>query len=88
MEQTFLDVNAAAGELREVFAFDVTTATGQCNSCGKTGAFAESRVYALKPGVVVRCAGCEHVLMRVVKRSGGAWLDLRGLRYLALSNVT
>ena len=82
--QTFLDGNAAAGDLREIFVMDITTATCQCNSCGKVGAFAESRVYAMEPGLIVRCNSCENTLMRVVKASGRAWLDLRGVRVLQL----
>lgn len=82
---TFLDVNAAAGELREIFSVDVTTATCQCNRCGKTAPLAESHVYAMVPGVIVRCNNCESVLMRVVSGPGRAWLDLRGLQFLQLT---
>lgn len=32
-----LDGNAAAGDLREVFAADMTTAHIQCNACGSVG---------------------------------------------------
>lgn len=82
--QTFLDVNAAAGELREVFTSDVTMATCQCNSCGKTGPLAESYVYTMQPGLIVRCNNCRSVLMRVVTGAGRAWLDLRGMAFLQL----
>lgn len=84
-EKTLLDVNAAAGELRELFAVDVTTATCQCDWCGTTAPFAESRVYAMEPGLIMRCYNCESVLMRVVSGPGRAWLDLRGLRFLQLT---
>lgn len=80
----FLDGNTAAGELREIFTMDVTTATCQCDACGKMAAFAEARVYAMEPGLVVRCRFCESPLMRIVKDSGQAWLDLRGLRFIKL----
>jgi NAD-dependent SIR2 family protein deacetylase len=83
--QTFLDVNAAAGELREIFAADVTTATCQCNRCGKTAPLAESYAYTTAPGLIVRCNNCETVLMRVVTGPGRAWLDLRGLQFLQLT---
>jgi transposase InsO family protein len=36
------------------------------------------------PGVVVRCATCDQVLLRLVRGPGRAWLDLRGLTYLQL----
>jgi hypothetical protein len=34
--------------------------------------------------VVVRCATCDQVLLRLVRGPGRAWLDLRGLNYLQL----
>lgn len=78
----FLDGNAAAGELREIFVLELTEATTQCASCGKIAAFAEARVYGMEPGLVARCSGCDNPLMRVVKTSGRVWLDLRGLQFL------
>jgi hypothetical protein len=80
--ETFLDGNVTGGELRDVFVTDVTTATCQCNSCGRIDAFAQAHVYEMQPGMVVRCSNCENMLMRVVKGRGHAWLDLRGLKFL------
>jgi hypothetical protein len=34
--------------------------------------------------VVARCPACDQVLLRLVRGSGRAWLDLRGLVYLQL----
>jgi hypothetical protein len=79
---TFLDGNAAAGALRDVFAVDVTAATGQCVGCGNTGPLGGARLYAQAPGLVVRCANCNGVLIRLVEGPGRSWLDLRGLSYL------
>ena len=81
---TYLDGNAAAGALSEIFTVDVTTATGRCDGCGRTGVFAEARVYTDAPGLVARCAGCEQVLLRVVSTPDGTLVDLRGLTYLKL----
>jgi len=78
----YLDGSAAAGELRDVFAVDVTAAAGQCAACGAIGALAQGHIYAFEPGIVVRCAACEHPLVRLVKGPGRIWLDLRGLVYL------
>jgi Family of unknown function (DUF6510) len=83
---TYLDGNAAAGALREVFAVDVTTATGKCAACGRTDVFAAAHLYVDAPGLVARCAGCEDVLLRVVTTPEGTWLDLRGLTYLRLDH--
>lgn len=81
-----LDGNAAAGVLREVFAVDVTAALGRCAGCGSTGPLAESRLFADAPGLVLRCAGCDAVLLRMVSGGGRRWLDVRGLAYLQFSD--
>ena len=84
---SFLDGNAAAGVLREVFAVDVTSARGACVGCGRTGPMAEARLFADAPGLVLRCAGCDAVLLRLVSGGGRRWLDVRGLAYLQFSDA-
>ncbi|QFZ19496.1 DUF6510 family protein [Saccharothrix syringae] len=74
----FVDGNALAGTLAEVFAVDVTAALARCGSCGETGPLAGLRVYGRAPGLVARCPGCESVVLRVNRGPGAAWLDLRG----------
>jgi Family of unknown function (DUF6510) len=84
----YLDGNAAAGELSNLFAMDVTAAEGQCAHCGAKMRFAEAHVYMRGPGVVARCAVCEHVLLRLVNARQRVFLDLRGMTYLCLDTVT
>lgn len=86
-EATYLDGNAAAGALSEVFAVDVTAAIGQCNGCGQTGVFAEARLYVDAPGLVARCQSCDNVLLRVVSTPNDTFLDLRGLTYLRVPSA-
>ena len=81
-EPTYLDGNAAAGAMSEVFAMDVTAAITRCDGCGQTAVFAESRLYVDAPGLVARCSGCDAVLLRVVSTPTDTYLDLRGLTYL------
>ena len=81
-EPTYLDGNAAAGALSEVFAMDVTAAITRCDGCGQTAVFAESRLYVDAPGLVARCSSCDAVLLRVVSTPSDTYLDLRGLTYL------
>lgn len=81
----YLDGNAAAGELNRAFAIDVTAAQGQCANCGAKRYFAEAHVYLKCPGVVARCSGCGHVLLRLANVGERLFLDLRGMTYLALS---
>jgi NAD-dependent SIR2 family protein deacetylase len=80
----YLDGNAAAGELSKVFALDLTAAEGQCAHCGARKHFADAHVYMQSPGVVARCAACQHVLLRLVSVRQRVFLDLRGLTYLSL----
>jgi Family of unknown function (DUF6510) len=80
----YLDGNAAAGELRKIFTMDVTAAEGQCANCGVKRRFAEAHLYMQGPGVVARCAVCEHVLLRLVNARQRVFLDLRGVAYLKL----
>ncbi|WP_407952017.1 DUF6510 family protein [Plantactinospora sonchi] len=78
----YLDGNMLAGPLAEVFAVDLTTATGRCASCGRTGPVAGLRIYANAPGVVARCPSCQEVILRLVRTPTSAWLDLRGATFL------
>ncbi len=83
----YLDGNAAAGELSRIFAIDVTTAEGQCAHCGAIKRFAEAHLYMQAPGVVARCAVCEHVLLRLVNARQRMFLDARGMTYLCLDTA-
>ena len=79
-----LDGNVLAGALSELFTFDITSATGQCVSCGATRAIGEARVYATAPGLTARCPACDQVVLRLVRSPDRAWLDLRGLTCLEM----
>jgi len=80
----YLDGNAAAGELSKIFALDVTAAEGECAHCGATKRFAEAHLYMQSPGIVARCAVCEHVLLRLVNAGQRVFLDMRGMTCLIL----
>lgn len=77
-----LDGNAAAGALADVFAFDITAAVGRCAGCGRSECLAETLVYAAGPGLVLRCCGCEDVMVRLVSDDGRVWLDMQGVSAL------
>jgi Family of unknown function (DUF6510) len=79
-----LDGNAIGGVLAEIFGMEMTVAVGVCGSCGSTGPVAEMHVYLRAPGIVVRCPQCEGVLVKIVQSGRRTWLDLSGLRTLAL----
>jgi hypothetical protein len=80
----YLDGNAAAGELSRIFVMDVTTAEGQCAHCGAIKRFAEAHLYMHGPGVVARCAVCQHVLLRLVSVRDHVLLDVRGMAYFSI----
>ncbi|HEX6656728.1 MAG TPA: DUF6510 family protein [Ilumatobacter sp.] len=77
-----LDGNAAAGDLADVFAFDVTTAVVTCAACQQTQAVATLHAYLRAPGMVLRCTSCDAVQIRLVRAPQRAWLDLRGITML------
>lgn len=80
-----LDGNAAAGILSEIFAAEMTTASGTCAGCGATNVFAAAQLYAQAPGAVLRCPDCTGVLMCVVRfPDGGLVVDLSGLRRIRM----
>ncbi|MGI8448827.1 MAG: DUF6510 family protein [Streptosporangiaceae bacterium] len=79
-----LDGNVLAGALGEVFAVDVTTAVGQCASCGTSQAVGQALVYTDAPGLVARCRTCGEVVLRVNRTAGRTWLAMRGISCLEL----
>jgi hypothetical protein len=73
-----LDGNAAAGIFAELFTFEMTTAEVTCTGCGASGPVGALLVWMTPMGTVVRCPGCDSVIMRVV-HARDAWLfDMRG----------
>jgi Family of unknown function (DUF6510) len=80
----YLDGNAVAGVLTEIFCTDVTTSECQCAGCEAEFVLAQAHAYMAGPGVVLRCPGCRSVLVRVARTPGRTWLDMSGLRHLVL----
>jgi len=83
-DEMFLDGNAAAGALLDVFNIDLTVAEGKCDHCGRVAMLAEARVYDPVHGMIFRCSGCDGILMRLVMHDSRVWMDLRGLTYVEL----
>ncbi len=84
METAPLDGNAAAGALAELFAFEVTVALTKCAACRDTRPVAELAAYLEAPGIVLRCASCGGVQLRVVRAPDRAWLDVRGIELVQI----
>ena len=86
--QLRLDGNAAAGILRDVFDHELTAARGKCASCGAIAQLGTQHLYMypLAPGAVLRCSGCDCVLMVFVHAGERQRLGLTGLTWLEVSS--
>ena len=80
-----LDGNAAAGMLGEVFAPDLTAGRAKCAGCGTTRTIATLHVYSHGMGMVMRCPGCDGVILRVARTPNHLWLDARGAISIVIS---
>ena len=78
---THVDGNAIAGDLGAIFAGDLSMAVATCDGCGATGPVATAMVYE-GLGEVLRCPGCDTVLLRLIRARGETHLDMRGVRLL------
>ena len=88
MDEMRLDGNAAAGNLGEIFPFEVTTARYACDGCGRVDQIGAALVYEVRGlGTIVRCPGCDNPLVRLSHVRGRHWIDLRGMRYLQAAHV-
>ncbi|MFB7481132.1 DUF6510 family protein [Streptomyces anulatus] len=74
----YVDGNALAGPLGEVFAVDPTTAWRSCPTCHLPATLAQLHVYGPEPGLTARCPGCAAVALRVVTQPEYLWLQLGG----------
>jgi Family of unknown function (DUF6510) len=80
-----LDGNAAAGILRAIFPYEMTTVETICDGCGAHGDVGALAAYMHGMGAVLRCPGCDTVLIRVAHIKGRYWLDMRGVRSLHIA---
>jgi hypothetical protein len=78
-----LDGNTAGGPLGEVFALETTALTVTCAGCGQRGALGAAPLYASGPGSVLRCPGCDGVLVRYARIRGELVIDLSGIGLLS-----
>jgi Family of unknown function (DUF6510) len=80
-----VDGNAAAGILSELFVPDLTSARAKCAGCGTTRTVGALLVYAHGMGTVVRCPGCDRVVLRVARTPTHVWLDATGATSIVIS---
>jgi hypothetical protein len=82
--ELMLDANATAGLLYEIFGTEMTAAPTECAHCGREGEIGGLLAFTQGPGIVLRCAGCENVVIRIVQTPQAIYLDARGAVYLKL----
>jgi len=83
-EEMRLDGNAAGGALRDVFARDVTAAHATCVGCGDARPVGALLAYGHAMGVVLRCPGCDAVMLRLTRSPTQLRLDASGIRLLVI----
>jgi Family of unknown function (DUF6510) len=81
-----LDGNAAGGMLNEVFPFEMTAAATTCSGCGAIKPVGELMLYGHGMGAILRCTGCDTVLMRITHIRGCYRLDLSGMTCLRIGS--
>ena len=80
-----LDGNAVAGLLEDVFAVEMTASRTECAHCGREGDMGTLLAFTHAPGVVLRCPGCEQIMLRIAVTPEAIYLDARGSAYLRLA---
>jgi len=80
-----VDGNAAAGILSELFVPDLTVARAKCAGCGETRTIGVLLVYAHGMGTVMRCPGCDGVVLRIARTPTHVWLDATGATSIVVS---
>ena len=79
-----LDGNAVAGVLRQVFTAEMTTAIGTCGQCGERQMIGALLAYQ-GAGVVLRCPGCDHALVKMVWGDARVWISFAGVQTLEIA---
>jgi hypothetical protein len=80
--ELMLDANAVAGLLQEVFGAEMTVAPTECAHCGSGMEMGALLAFTQGPGVVLRCASCQNIVLRIVQTPDYVYLDARGAVYL------
>ena len=79
-----LDANAVAGDLAEMFGFDVTVAVHRCGHCGNVAAMGTLLAWTRGPGIILRCSICREVVIRYVRTTTRTYVDMSGASYVAI----
>jgi hypothetical protein len=83
--ELMLDANAVAGLLYEIFGAEMTASPTECANCGQESEIGTLLAFTQGPGIILRCSGCESVMLRIVQTPDAIYLDARGAVYLRLA---
>ena len=83
----WLDGNALAGVLYEVFGSEMTMAQRSCRSCGKRNPLGAHRAYR-GAGDVLRCPACGDLAMRITVLPNRHIVYLTGVWHLDVPRQT
>ncbi len=79
-----LDGNALAGLLHELFDVEMTVAPVECATCERLGELGSLWAFAESPGYVLRCPGCQNVILRMSITPHEVFVDARGAAYMRI----
>jgi hypothetical protein len=77
-----LDANAVAGDLAELFGFEMTAAGHRCAHCGNVGQMGTLLAWTQGPGITLRCCICRDVVLRIVRTPARTLIDVSGAAYI------
>ncbi len=86
-QELWLDANAIAGLLQELFGVEMTTAPSQCAGCGNEAEVGSLLAFVHGPGYVLRCSACKQVVLRIVEMPDSILVDARGAAYLRIKRT-
>jgi hypothetical protein len=86
--ELMLDGNAAAGLLHEIFGAEMTASATECAHCGHEGQVGTLLAFTQGPGLVLRCPGCEGIMLRIVETPNAFLVDARGAAYLRIARFS
>jgi hypothetical protein len=83
-EPMMLDANAVAGDLAELFGFEMTATVHRCVHCGNVGQMGTLLAWTQGPGITLRCCICRDVVVRIVRTPSRTLIDVSGAAYMEI----
>lgn len=83
-EPMMLDANAVAGDLAELFGFEMTATVHRCAHCGNVGQMGTLLAWTQGPGITLRCCICRGVVVRIVRTPTRTLIDVSGAAYMEI----